>query len=492
MAALTSEKMRGGLAVIPRLPDLPDNHGTDTDVYKFGHFRYYPEGLTRMMSYFESRGGRWPTCTIFGLQYMLHRYLSKPITADLVKEAEALAHGMGMPFNTPGWMHIVNKHGGFLPVRIRSIPEGLIVPTQMPMITVESTDEEVPWVVSWLETPLVRVWEGSTIATTSREFKKIIVKYLEMTADDPEGKEAYAVHDFAGRGVTCKEQAMIATPAHLLSFFGSDTAEGVRAANHYYHCRMAATSIPATEHSTICLWGRQNEYAMFEDFVMKELVNRQVPAGVPKMAACVSDTYNVYEAVKAWTTGRLKQLVQSSGGTLVIRPDSGDFLKVVPEMLAIMEHNLGKEVKVNSKGFKVLPPYFRLIQGDGIDMWTAEDLLKKLVELGWSTENLAFGSGGGLLVIWDRDTQKWAFKACFGVVRGQSVDVRKDPVTDPGKRSKSGRLDLISTPSGFETFHLAPDQLFHRDSAMNTVFENGQILFDTNFDQIRARMALAS
>lgn len=476
---------------IPRKPSLEYSSITDTDSYKLSHWTQYPPGFQGMMSYFESRGGRFKECTLFGLQYLLHEYLSRRVTRQQVEDAAAFAKAHGEPFNYNGWMHIVINHGGRLPVRIRAIPEGLVVPTGNAILTIESTDERVPWVVSWLETMLVRLWAPSTVAIASRESKRIIRHYLDISADDPDSEINFKLHSFAARGVTCLEQSRLNEAGHLLTFLGSDTIEGIRLLNHFYDADMAGNSIPATEHSTVTMWGREHEYEMFQDYVQRELVDRQLPPGVPKLAACVSDSWDIYEACRAWTSDPLLSMIKGSGGTLVIRPDSGDPLVVLPKMLDILAARLGSEMRINSQGFCVLPDYFRIIQGDGINQDSMAAILKRLVDLNWSTSNIAFGSGGGLLQQWNRDTQKWAFKCCAAKIGGTWRDVYKDPVTDPGKKSKRGRLDLIQhLDGGYQTVWIPDGEVQSNGSVLELVFENGEIMRHTTLYECRERMAL--
>ncbi|MEM9159249.1 MAG: nicotinate phosphoribosyltransferase, partial [Verrucomicrobiota bacterium] len=449
----------------------------DTDSYKLSHWNQYPKGLKSMMSYFESRGGEFETCTLFGLQYLLHTALAQPLTADKVEEAANFAQTHGEPFNKEGWMQIVIKHNGSLPVRIRAIPEGMVVPTSNAIMTIESLDPDAAWLTNYIETLLVRLWYPSTIATTSRESKKIIQAYLEQTAEDPEAEIAFKLHDFGARGVATLEQSRLGGAAHLLSFMGSDTLEGIRAANHYYDCEMAGFSIPAAEHSTITMWGKEREFDAYENLVKTYLYAPDHPEGVPKMAACVSDSFDIYNAIEnGWCGPRLHTLVRESGGTLIVRPDSGYLPEVVVKCLQIFERKIG--MRTNAKGYKVLPDYFRLIQGDGIDRPMTEKILADMQAAGYSATNIAFGSGGGLLQKVDRDTQKWAFKCCSAAIEGLGrIDVRKDPVTDKGKQSKAGRLDLVQTPDGYQTVALQADQVAHPDTVMNTVFDNGRILY---------------
>jgi nicotinamide phosphoribosyltransferase len=463
----------------------------DVDSYKLSHWPQYPEDMEYMMSYLEARGGEFSECTLFGLQALLHERFSKPVTVADVYEAQDFALAHGEPFNLEGWLYIAEELKGLLPVRIRAIPEGTVVPVKNAILTIECADKKCFWVVSWLETMLTRLWYPSTIAIQSRESKKILKEYLELSSDTAESDLPFKLHDFAGRGVSCLEQSRIGGAAHLLSFMGSDTIEGTRFANHYYDCDMASFSIPASEHSTVSSHGREGELDFYRKYVKTFLTDRKVSEGMPKLAACVSDTYNIYDAVRFWCSAEMRQALKESGGTLVIRPDSGDPVHVLEEVFNLLGASLGDEVTLNSKGFKVLPPYLRIIQGDGIDRLKMQEILHNLVDkMQWSATNIAFGSGGGLLQKVNRDTQKWAFKCCAIRRSGKTVEVYKDPVTDPGKQSKSGRLDLVKDEGKFRTIKLL-DEMTHRPpSELVTVYENGEILFHTTFAECRARMSL--
>lgn len=481
------------MKTIARKSDLVLSSIEDTDSYKFSHFIEYPEGMDVMFSYFESRGGEFPTCTLFGLQVIVHKYLSKQLTLADIDSAEEFAAAHGEPFYREGWLHVIDKYDGYLPVRIRAIPEGTIVAPSNVILTVESpTDPKCFWITNWLETMLSRVWYPSTVATMSREVKKVWKEFLDKTADDAAAEIAFKHHDFGARGVTCQEQAMMGGAAHLLSFLGSDTVAGIKCANHYYDSSMAGFSIPATEHSTMTVWGRANEKAALKRWIQKTLVERQVPAGVPKLSACVGDSYDIYKFAQMVCEPEILDLIRSSGGTLVIRPDSGEPREVLSKVLFILQENLpAGSVTVNKKGYLVLPNYLRVIWGDGINRKSMVTILRRITELGWSASNLAMGSGGGLLMDCNRDTQKFAFKCSFARVNGESVDVIKDPITDPGKKSKAGRLDLIRLPDGsIKTVPLPEGMSSHPDSIMVTVFDTGKITYHTTLDEIRERMAL--
>jgi len=480
------------MMIVKRKSELNLSSLLDTDSYKFSHFLQYPDGMETMFSYLEARGGAFGTCTIFGLQAIVHKYLAKVFTLADIDEAEAFANAHGEPFCRNGWLHILNVHGGKLPVRIRAIPEGLVVPVKNVILTVECIDPKCFWLTNWHETMLSRVWYPSTVAIMSREVKKTWMEFLDMTSDDPTSEIGFKHHDFGARGVTSQEQAMIGGAAHLLSFLGSDTVAGIAFANHYYDCTMSGFSIPATEHSTMTVWGRENEDAAIRNWVIKTLVDRKVPEGLPKLTACVGDSYDIFEFVAKICRPELLDLVKSSGGTLVVRPDSGDPVEVLTKIFDIFDNNLPiGAVELNGKGYRVLPSYFRIIWGDGINLDSMRNILGHVTKLGWSASNIAFGSGGGLLQACNRDTQKFAFKCSHATVNGRDVDVRKDPITDSGKRSKAGRLDLVRNIDGtFSTVVLAPGEDSKSNTVMVDYFVNGEIAYNTTFDEVRARMAL--
>lgn len=479
------------LPKFPRIRDIELNNINDTDSYKLSHFLLYEDDLEYMESYLESRGGEFDECTLFGLQYVVHRYLSKPITAEDIDEMERDANAHGEPFNREGWTHVLNAYGGMLPITIRAIPEGTVVPVKNAIMVVRGPkDRKCAWIVNWLETQLSRLWEPSTIAIASRELKKVWMHYLELSSDDPAAEVGFKHHDFGARGVTCREQASIAGAAHLLSFLGTDTLAGVKFAQHYYNEEMPGFSIPATEHSTMTIPGKERERETLIRWIRKTLVERKLPPGYPKLSACVGDTWDIFNFVKTVCDPEVFDLIDRSGGTLVIRPDSGNPLVIIPQLLNTIQSILPHRVVANSKGFKVLPPCLRLIWGDGINRRTMREILEQVMSSGWSVSNIAFGSGGGLLMDFNRDTQRFAFKCSYAVVGGRPVNVSKDPVTDRGKKSKEGRLDLVKVDGRYSTVVLADGMEFHPDTVMVTYFENGHITYNTTFAAVRARMSL--
>ena len=454
----------------------------NTDSYKVSHWVQYPPGMDAMFSYIESRGGLYGSTVFFGLQTILKEYLTKRVTLEDIAEAKELLTAHGEPFNEPGWRYLVEKHGGLVPVTIRAVPEGSVVPVLNVLATVESTDPRCFWIASYLETLLLRVWYPTTVATISWHIKKLIRGYLDETSDDAAGQLPFKLHDFGARGVSSLESAALGGLAHLVNFKGTDTIAALLAGRKYYSEPMAGFSIPAAEHSTITAWGRDGEEAAYRNMI------RQY--GKPgAIFACVSDSYDVFSAIEHLWGSRLKQEVIDSGATLVIRPDSGNPADVVEKCAVLLDRAYGSTL--NGKGFKVLN-HVRLIQGDGVNPTSIGEILERLKQAGFAADNIAFGMGGGLLQQLNRDTQQFAMKCSAARIDGKWVDVYKDPVTDHGKVSKKGRLDLVrdGATRQFLTYSMDTGSS-SQPSELVEVFRNGEVVREWTLQEVRARSELA-
>lgn len=452
-----------------------------TDSYKASHWKQYPSDAEGYFGYIESRGGEYDKTVFFGLQIYLQRYLSKPITQDMIDEADAFFQAHGEPFNREGWEYILNTYDGYIPAIIKAVPEGLVIPTRNVLLTVQVNDPKCFWVGSYIETSLLRaVWYPITVATNSYQCKQIIKKYLNETSDDPEGQINFKLHDFGARGVSSAESAEIGGAAHLVNFMGSDTVEGVYTMNTVYNNgKMSAFSIPAAEHSTITCWGQQNEVDAYRNMLAQY-------AKPGSLVAVVSDSYDIYNAVEKMWGGELKQDVIDSGATIVIRPDSGDPETVVVKVMELLADKFG--YTVNNKGYKVLNNV-RVIQGDGVNLTTIRDILSNLAIRKFSADNIAFGMGGALLQIVNRDTFKFAMK-CSAIKRdGKWVKVSKNPVTDSGKSSKAGLLSLYYDTRENVYMSLSKDYemdiLVGLKEVLVPVFDTGKILKTYTLDEVR-------
>ncbi|WP_150049226.1 MULTISPECIES: nicotinate phosphoribosyltransferase [Methylomonas] len=458
---------------------LADNLILNTDSYKSSHYLQYPPGTRYVSSYVESRGGDYPQIVFFGLQMFIKDYLLNPVTPAMVDQAETVLTEHGLPFNRTGWRHIVERHQGYLPLEIQAIPEGMLTEPGQVMMQIVNTDPACFWLTSYLETMLLRAaWYGTTVASRSYACKQLIARYLRETGADLSGLD-YKLHDFGARGVSSFESAAIAGLAHLVNFKGTDTLAAVLAAKRYYGVdEMPAFSIPAAEHSTITAWGREREADAYQNMLDRFLAP-------DKTVAVVSDSYDLWHALECWGT-RFKRQIVESGGRLVVRPDSGDPVEVVLQTVQRLDHHFGAET-VN--GYRLLHPAVRVIQGDGVDIRSIERILHALKQAGYSADNVAFGMGAGLLQKLDRDTLKFAMKASAICIDDTWHDVYKDPVTDPGKQSKRGRLALIRAESG-RLHTVTESALGDRTNLLRTVYKNGTLLIEQNLSEIRQRAGL--
>lgn len=444
-----------------------------TDSYKLTHASQYPAGTQKVFSYMESRGGEFPETVFFGLQYYLQEYLAGKVLAQwMIEEADTFckAHFGQDLFNRAGWQKMLDRHGGRIPVEIRAVPEGTVQTTRNVMMTIVNTDEEFPWITNAIETLLLKLWYPITVSTLSREIKKEIKDRLEATGDM--AGLPFKLHDFGYRGVSSEESAGIGGAAHLVNFMGTDTIAGILLADKHYGAGVCGFSIPASEHSTMTSWGREREVDAYRNMLTR------YPSG---LVACVSDSYDIYNACENIWGGVLREQVLARDGTLVIRPDSGDPLEVLPRILNILWDRFGGTI--NEKGFRVLDSHVRVIWGDGINYRSIQGILDCLYTLGWSIDNIAFGMGGALLQQVHRDTQKFAFKCSAVKVNGHWCDVWKDPVTDHGKDSKRGLLWY----SKGKTRNVSIEDKYRPGRDFPVVFRDGKICRKVTFPEIRER-----
>lgn len=529
-----SAKSREDLIKIIIESQLQENFILATDSYKMTHHLLYPEGLTEVYSYLEPRGGEMSHTLFFGLQYYVKKYLAGlRITKENIEEAhqQNIKHFGFDCFNRELWDHIVNDCDGKLPLEIKAVKEGMRIPVKNALLSIRNTTSKSAALTNITETLLMKLWYPTTVAEYSNSILKVIRQFASETSDNDSSLTRFLIHDFGYRGVSSEETAGIGGAAHIAAGnMGSDTFSGIRLLQQYYGADMPAYSVIASEHSIMCSFGRDNELEAYRNAITK--------ASSEAILSLVSDTYNIYNVCRNILPS-LKEEILARTGKLVVRPDSGDAeivlfgYKIIelPSTVVIptdgthaikyhdgtykrvnapihKEHGLEASLteisrdeaigifnilfeefgsSINSKGYKVLCANIGVLQGDGISLKTVKSLLQRAKDEKIDTTCLVTGSGGKLLQAHDRDEQKYAIKATNVVINGVSSSIMKDPITDPGKKSKRGYLKLAIIDGEYKTLEFETLEDYNKDTKVDlleTVFLDGDLVREQTLEEI--------
>lgn len=482
------------------------------DFYKISHIEQYPEGTEKIYSTWtprKSRIKRIDKVAAFGFQYFIKEYLidyfeknffSRAIEEIVAEYVRVIKYTLGV--ENPKVDHIRALHAlGYLPLRIRALKEGTLVPMRVPMLTVESTVSEHFWLTNYFESLMsAEIWQPSTAATIAKEYRRILDAYAIETTGSTAGVE-FQAHDFSFRGMEGLHGATASAAGHLLSFVGTDSIPSILFHEHYYNANiekeLVGTSIPATEHSVMCANADENrdEFKSFE-----RLITKVYPTGI---FSVVSDSYDFWSVVTDLLP-RLRDDIMARDGKVVIRPDSGDPIKIIcgdPEaeevavrkgLIECLWDTFGGTT--NELGYKVLNSHIGAIYGDSITLERAETICRLLKEKGFASTNIVFGVGSYTYQYNTRDTFGFAMKATYAVVNGEEKLIFKDPKTDDGtKRSQRGLVHVYKDDDGEIKFldglnRVQYDELIHKD-LMEDVFVDGKLTRDESLSEIRALLA---
>jgi nicotinamide phosphoribosyltransferase len=459
-----------------------------------GHMIQYPEDITEVYSYCEARkAGHY--VVFFGLQYYLEKYLKKPITQE---DAQEFLHYhrqvLGEPLPRVIEQITALANLGYWPVEIKAAPEGSVIETQNVLFTIRNTKPEFYWCVGFLESLLLKIWNPCTVASHSLAFKQLVTKFAKETCDNLD-HIGFQVHDFGYRGVSSEETAMISGASHLLNFHGSDTISANYFLDKYYGSKdiVKGLSVPASEHSVMCSYGREGEYKAFDK--MMELY----PAGI---VSIVSDSYDYWKILTDYVPSRKEKIMQRDG-KVVFRPDSG-----TPELIVTGDPNATERAPlkgslellweifggtVNNKGYRLLNPHVGLIYGDGMHYQRFETILQNMKDQGFASSNLVVGVGGLLLQNHNRDELGFAIKATRIVRKnGEKMEICKDPATDHKKKSKKGLMALHKNGAGeFYTKDCLSEE-DEKQGELELVFKDGKVLKTYTLQEITARVSSKS
>lgn len=534
------------------------------DFYKADHRRQYPEGTELVYSNFTPRSDRLYGGTKFfdgkvvnvGVEGMCKWLLQEAFNEGffcIPKEEAVQAYKRRMdnalgPDAIPV-DHIEALHDlGYLPLQVKTLPEGAKSPMKVPVMTVCNTIPEFYWLVNYLETVMSNsLWKLMTTATIASEYRAILEHYYEKTGAPKELIEI-ACHDFSTRGMCGAIDASVSGMGHLLSFSGTDTVSAIDYAENYYGANsdeeLVGCSVPATEHSVICMGTKEGELETF-----RRLITDLYPSGI---VSIVSDTWDFWKVITEYTMELKEEILNRQPNALglcktVFRPDSGDPVKILTGYRVFRDHfdNLEgghdfKEggydaVEINGqvfpatdyrhgvyhgvrtinksplaphevkgaveclwdifggtetdKGYKMLNGKVGLIYGDSITRERAIAILDRLEKKGFAASNVVFGVGSYTYQYMTRDTLGFAMKATYGEVNGEPREIFKDPVTDSGTKKSAKGLMMVQRDDQGEYFMVdSVDPISETMGELETVFLNGEVVRETPFSEIRKRV----
>lgn len=441
------------------------------DSYKHGNFDQFPPGTEYAFSYIKSQGGEYNKTVFFGLQGFLKEYLANPITKDQIDEADFVVKSHGQTFNRAIWDHIVDVHQGRLPVRIRAVPEGTVLPTKNVLVSIENTDPSCFWLPNFLETALLRaVWYPTTVATNSYETRKIILSALEKTGDST--LIDFKLHDFGACGSSSHEAAGIGGAAHLVSFMATDNISSLLYAREFYGANIAGFSMPAAGVSTITSWGEDREFDSYKNIIQRHSY----------LKGTLAITIDSYDVDRACTKigEEFKLNLMDSGTGLVLRIRAGEPDEVIPRCLDILEEYFGSVT--NKKGYRVLN-YVTVMYGDGISIDNIANVLKVLEAKGFSADNVSFGQGGILLQSINRHTLKFVSRLSAVGIRDNSGHFEWHDVVRKSSDTHTGRMWLYKRADG--TYYSQKEDWVNDADGLHMVFEEGHLKNEISFDHVR-------
>lgn len=463
----------------------------DIDLYKNDHGKMLPPGTEYVYSTIVPRRANRYTdyVKVMGHQYAIKEYISQPIEAWMIEEAETELKEQGFAFDRERWQYILDTYDGYLPLEIRAVPEGCIVPVGVATVTIVNTDPKCAWLTSYIETMFQRVcWKMTTVASISYD----LYGYLDdmmMKHCGERGKVNFHLHNFGSRGADSYESDILAGMAHLAAGFnGTDCAQANRNIKYYYKTNKSyGMSVTASEHSVMCAWSDASKHDDLEAVeMMISLLEDKVAngEGLP-IVSIVGDTYDIYRLARDYIGDIFKARIIAlgeKGARVVVRPDSGDPLTMCLDVIKILMDSFG--YTVNKFGYKVLPPYIGVIQGDGINNDSIRHIVARLDKARISLENIIFGMGSGLTHDAGRDEFSFSMKATALYDGKVWHDLLKRPITDLKKQSLQGHVSTYIDKRGKIYSARAEEVTVGSKEILETVYRDGIITKEYTFDDV--------
>jgi nicotinamide phosphoribosyltransferase len=485
-----------------------------TDGYKTGHHQQYPKGTTLVYSNFTPRSNKYAPkgcdkVVSFGQQMVMMKihemfnndFFNRPKDEVCGEMKRELSLYLNTDYDVS---HFEALHDlGYLPIKVKSIEEGSLVPIKVPVLTIYNTIPEFYWVTNYLETILSNLlWKPMTSATIAHQYRKVLTKWMEKTDKERSWFIDWQGHDFSMRGMDSVDAVISSGLGHLTSFSGSDSLPTIYGARKYYNADgMVCGSVNATEHSVMCSGSKEDEIGTFRRLL------ETYPVGI---LSVVSDTWDLWKVCTEHVVS-LKEEILSRDGKLVIRPDSGDPVDILCgawEEIRLSSGNYEKTPKsgpegkgviellwdvfggtINEQGYKVLDPHIGAIYGDSITIDRAEEICKRLEVKGFASTNVVLGVGSFTYQFNTRDTFGFAMKATYVEINGEGREIFKDPITDDGtKKSATG---LLHVTKNNENGYMLVDKvswLNESNGELKVIYEDGVFYNLTTLTKIKEKL----
>ena len=480
-----------------------------TDGYKTGHHQQYPKGTTKVYSNFTPRSNKYAPkgcdqVVSFGQQMVMQQiheafqrdFFSQPKDIVCGQMKEELTMYLGMDYDVT---HFEALHDlGYLPIAVKALPEGTLVPIKVPVLTIYNTHPDFYWLTNYLETILSNLlWKPMTSATIAHQYRKVLTKWMEKTDPANAWFIDWQGHDFSMRGMDSAEAVVSSGLGHLTSFSGTDSLPAIYGARKYYGAEgFVAGSVPATEHSVMCAGGKEDEESTFRRLL------ETYPKGI---LSVVSDTWDLWKVCTQHVVA-LKEEILARDGKLVIRPDSGDPVEIlcgldevrmnaeglVPEspaskgVIELLWDVFGGTV--NEQGYKVLDPHIGAIYGDSITIDRAEEICCRLEAKGFASTNVVLGIGSFTYQFNTRDTFGFAMKATYCEINGVGQEIFKDPITDDGTKKSATGLLCVEEHDGQIGLHDKVSWATEGTGLLQLIYMNGEVYNTTTLSEIREKL----
>ncbi|WP_298475429.1 nicotinate phosphoribosyltransferase [uncultured Maribacter sp.] len=474
-----------------------------TDGYKTGHHQQYPKGTEEVYSNWTPRSNKYAPegcnkVVSFGQQYVIQwlhdffeeNFFSKPKNVVCKEIKEELSMYLGTDYDVSHYEQLHDLQ--YLPIKVKSLPEGVEVPIRIPMLTVVNTHKDLYWVTNFLETILsTMLWQPMTSASIALCYKRIFKKWALKTDKENLGFIDFQGHDFSMRGMGGLQSALSSGMGHASIFLGSDTLPVISGLRKYYDAEgFVVGSVNATEHSVMCAGTKDDEIGTFKNLM------KTYPTGI---LSVVSDTWDLWKVLSEYLP-QLKEEVLARDGKLVIRPDSGDPVDIIcgealevggktPKDIGVVEMlwNLFGGT-INEQGYKVLDPHIGAIYGDSITTTRAENICQRLHDKGFASTNVVLGIGSFTYQYNTRDTFGFAMKATSVVVNGERREIFKDPITDDGvKKSAKGLVKVEIQNSEYVLIdQVSPEE--ENEGELKVIYQNGNFVNRVNLPIIREKL----